>query len=54
VLRHPDMIAIPQSSDPAHLRENRIAATLRLDDATLAALDQAFPPPQRATRLSVI
>jgi diketogulonate reductase-like aldo/keto reductase len=54
VLRHPDVMAIPQSTDPAHLRENRAAAGLRLAAATLAALDDVFPPPRQATTISVI
>jgi diketogulonate reductase-like aldo/keto reductase len=53
-MRHPDVMAIPQSTDPAHLRENRAAAGLRLTAATLAALDDAFPPPRQATTISVI
>jgi diketogulonate reductase-like aldo/keto reductase len=53
-LRHPDVIAIPQSSDPSHLRENRAAAGLRLEPATLATLDDAFPPPRQPTTISVI
>jgi diketogulonate reductase-like aldo/keto reductase len=54
VLRHPDVIAIPQTSDAAHLADNRAAAGLTLDAATLAALDAAFPPPRQPTTLSVI
>ena len=53
-LRHPHVIAIPKSDNPRHLRENRAAAGIRLDQATLQAIDSAFPPPRRATRLSVI
>jgi hypothetical protein len=29
-------------------------AAIRLDERVVAALDAAFPPPQRETRLSVI
>jgi diketogulonate reductase-like aldo/keto reductase len=54
LLRHPDVIAIPQSTDPAHLRENRAAAGVALDAATLAALDAAFPPPRQPATISVI
>jgi diketogulonate reductase-like aldo/keto reductase len=54
LLRHHDVIAIPQSSDPQHLRDNRVAAGLALDRATLEALDAAFPPPRQPTTISVI
>jgi diketogulonate reductase-like aldo/keto reductase len=53
-MRHPDVIAIPMSSDPEHVRENRAAAGLRLDPAALAGLDDAFPPPRQPTTISVI
>jgi diketogulonate reductase-like aldo/keto reductase len=54
LLRHRDVIAIPQSTVPAHVRDNRAAASLVLDDATRAALDAAFPPPRQPTTISVI
>lgn len=54
LLRHRDVIAIPQSSDADHVRDNRAAAGLRLDRATLAALDAAFPPPRQPATISVI
>jgi diketogulonate reductase-like aldo/keto reductase len=54
LLRHPDVMAIPQSSDVAHVRDNRAAAGVVLDEATLAALDAAFPPPRHPTTISVI
>ncbi|MGC1818433.1 MAG: aldo/keto reductase [Casimicrobiaceae bacterium] len=47
-------IAIPKSGNLEHLRENRAAASLQLSPSTLAAIDAAFPPPARATSLSVI
>jgi diketogulonate reductase-like aldo/keto reductase len=48
VRRHP-LFAIPKSSTAAHAEENAAAGTLRLDDAELARIDQAFPlgPPPR-------
>ncbi len=49
-----DVIAIPQTSDVTHVREDRAAATLRLSATTLAELDAAFPPPARARPLAVI
>ena len=54
LLRRPDVIAIPESADPAHVRANRAAAALRLDAATLRELDAAFPPPAGPTSLAVI
>ena len=54
VLTRPEVIAIPQSSNIAHVEHNRAAAAMRLDSGVLAALDAAFAPPRRATRLSVI
>jgi len=54
LLRQPDVMVIPQSADPAHLRDNRAAVGVRLDAATLAALDAAFPPPRQPTTISVI
>ncbi len=54
LLRAPDVIAIPESSNVDHVRANRAAADLVLDAATLAALDVAFPPPAGATPLAVV
>jgi diketogulonate reductase-like aldo/keto reductase len=54
VLTRPHVIAIPQSSNVAHIEQNRAAAAMRVDTGVLAALDAAFAPPRRATRLSVI
>ena len=54
LLHHDDVIAIPQTSNVAHVSENRAAATLRLSRPTLAKIDAAFPPPRHPTRLAVI
>jgi diketogulonate reductase-like aldo/keto reductase len=54
VLRQPQVIAIPQSTDLAHIDANRAAAAIRLDERVLAALDAAFRPPRKLTPLSVI
>ncbi len=54
VLTRPQVIAIPQSSNIAHIESNRAAVAVRLDDGVLAALDAAFPPPRSEIRLSVI
>jgi diketogulonate reductase-like aldo/keto reductase len=54
LLRHDDVISIPQTSNVTHVLENRAAAAITLSPATLAALDAAFPPPKSASRLAVI
>lgn len=54
LLRAPDVIAIPESADAAHIRENRAAADLTLSATTLSALDAAFPPPRAPTPLAVV
>jgi diketogulonate reductase-like aldo/keto reductase len=45
VLRHDNVIAIPEAGNPEHVRENRAALDLHLTGADLADLDRAFPPP---------
>ena len=54
LLRNPHVIAIPKTSNVAHVVENRAATSLALSPQTLAHIDEAFPPPSRATRLAVI
>jgi len=54
LLRDPRVIAIPKTSNDAHVVENRAATSLTLSAQTLARIDEAFPPPSRATRLAVI
>jgi diketogulonate reductase-like aldo/keto reductase len=51
VLRQPGVITIPKAVQPEHVRANVRALDVRLDAADLAALDAAFPPPNRATPL---
>jgi diketogulonate reductase-like aldo/keto reductase len=53
-LRRPDVISIPKASAPAHVRDNRAAHDLVLDDALCRALDAAFPPPRKPTRLAML
>jgi diketogulonate reductase-like aldo/keto reductase len=45
LLRRPDVIAIPQSADPAHVRDIAGALALDLPRAALTRLDAAFAPP---------
>jgi diketogulonate reductase-like aldo/keto reductase len=54
LLRSPDVLAIPESADLEHIRDNRAAVNLPLDRATLEAIDAAFPPPSGPTPLSVV
>jgi diketogulonate reductase-like aldo/keto reductase len=54
VLAHEGVVAIPKSARAEHLPALRRALDLRIDDATRAALDRAFPPPRRATRLPML
>jgi diketogulonate reductase-like aldo/keto reductase len=54
LLRQEGMIVIPKATRLDHVRENRGAADLRLDDNDLAALDRAFPPPTSRTPLGML
>ena len=54
VLRHDDVIAIPKSSDPAHLRANAEAADLVLNGEDQAVIDAAFSPPRGPSPLAII
>lgn len=54
LLHHDDVIAIPKSSDKAHLTQNRTALDLRLTVEELTALDKAFPPPSKRTALEML
>jgi diketogulonate reductase-like aldo/keto reductase len=54
LLRRQDVLAIPKAVAPAHVRENRAAAELALDAATLAEVDRLFPPPTRREPLEMI
>jgi diketogulonate reductase-like aldo/keto reductase len=54
LLARPGVAVIPKAVDPAHVRENRAAADLRLPKTALVALDNAFPPPSRPTPLTML
>jgi len=54
LLAQRDVIAIPQSSNVAHVTECRASADVRLSPATVAAIDAAFPPPRRARPLAML
>ena len=52
LLARPNVIVIPKSSDPAHVRANRAAADLILEPEDLAALEKSFPKPQTPQSLA--
>ncbi|MFS8382632.1 aldo/keto reductase [Xanthomonas campestris] len=53
-IRSGQVIAIPESGTPAHVRANADACTLQLDARDLADLDNAFPPPTRKQPLDLL
>lgn len=54
VLHQDGVIAIPKSSNPVHIHENRKAADLRLTPPQLSALDYAFERPKRKEPLEML
>jgi diketogulonate reductase-like aldo/keto reductase len=54
VLSRPGVIAIPKSSNEAHVRDNAAAAEIKLSEGDLRALDAAFPPPRRKRSLEML
>jgi diketogulonate reductase-like aldo/keto reductase len=54
ILRQDGVVTIPKASILAHVRENRAALDMVLSDAECAALDKAFPPPQKPTALAML
>jgi diketogulonate reductase-like aldo/keto reductase len=54
LLRQDGMIVIPKATQPAHVRDNRGALDLALDEGDLAALHRAFPPPKGRTALGML
>jgi diketogulonate reductase-like aldo/keto reductase len=54
VIARSGVAAIPKAVRSAHLKENLAAAELKLDAATLEALDRLHPPPRRKRPLSMI
>ena len=46
-IRNGKVIAIPESGNVAHVRENAVALSLALTSEELQALDAAHPPPRR-------
>ena len=54
LLAQTGVAAIPKARQSAHLRDNLAAASLTLDEATLAELNRLFPPPRDKQPLAVI
>ena len=54
VLARDDVVAIPKAARAEHLPALRRALDVSIDEATRAALERAFPPPRRATRLPML
>lgn len=54
VLAQSGVIAIPKSSNAAHVRENAAALNLPLDDEDFAELDAVFPPPDGPVSMELI
>jgi diketogulonate reductase-like aldo/keto reductase len=54
VLRQKGVIAIPKAVELDHIRRNRAALDIKLDEADLAELDRAFSPPRRKEPLAMI
>ncbi|MEC5318866.1 aldo/keto reductase [Brenneria populi subsp. brevivirga] len=54
VIRQPGAIAIPKASSQRHVEENARALDIALHPDELAALDLAFPAPQRKQPLDVV
>jgi diketogulonate reductase-like aldo/keto reductase len=54
VLRDDPTIALPKAGTPAHARELLGALDMPLSPQDMAALDRAFPPPERKLPLEVI
>jgi diketogulonate reductase-like aldo/keto reductase len=54
LVRRPSLFAIPKASKTDHAAENAAAADLRLTEADLARIDQAFPRGRRPRELPML
>ena len=54
LLRRPSLFAIPKASSPEHAAENAGAGDLRLTEAELARIDEAFPRGPRPRELPML
>lgn len=53
-IRSGRVLAIPKATAPAHVEENARSADLGLDADDIAAIDRAFPPPDRKRPLDML
>lgn len=53
-IHRPQVLAIPQTSDPTHMTANVAAGNINLTPEDLALLDQAYPAPTRKEPLDVL
>ena len=53
-MRRPSLFAIPKASSPEHAAENAGAGDLRLTEAELARIDEAFPRGPRPRELPML
>jgi diketogulonate reductase-like aldo/keto reductase len=54
LLEQDQILAIPKSSDPQHVEENRVSAELKLSPEELSLLEQAFPRPKQRKALEML
>jgi diketogulonate reductase-like aldo/keto reductase len=54
VLLRKDVIAIPRTGRPAHVKENRAALDIHLTESDVAELNGAFPPPKEKEPLGIL
>jgi len=54
LVRQEEIIAIPRTGTPGHVRENRAAFEIHLDHTDLDQLDRAFPPPKEGRPLEML
>jgi diketogulonate reductase-like aldo/keto reductase len=54
LLHQEDTIVIPKSSRIEHVKQNYAALDLKLSEAELGMLDEAFPPPKRTVPLEML
>lgn len=54
LLHQANVVVIPKSSRMERIRENFAALSIRLSDADLATLDEAFPPPNQPQPLQML
>ncbi|WP_236541599.1 aldo/keto reductase [Spiractinospora alimapuensis] len=54
VIRDSGVLAIPKAVQPEHVQQNAATLDVRLSDAEIAAIDDAFPPPNPDEPLDIV